>query len=95
LNCLWVCSELQLDLIGVRDVVFLIAAPEALATASADLSGVGHAIKEATSAAARAGGPGGVGIGNTGGNGGSAGFGGGGGGSIGGNAGDGIDGQDL
>ena len=31
---------------------YLIAAPEALATASADLSGIGQAIKEATSAAA-------------------------------------------
>ena len=31
---------------------FLIAAPEALATASADLSGIGEAIRDATSAAA-------------------------------------------
>jgi hypothetical protein len=32
---------------------YLVAAPEALATASADLSGVGEAIREATSAAAQ------------------------------------------
>ena len=31
---------------------FLIAVPEALATASADLSGIGQAIREATAAAA-------------------------------------------
>ena len=31
---------------------YLIAAPEALATASADLSGIGEAIKQATAGAA-------------------------------------------
>ena len=38
--------------IGAHDVVFSEPAPEALASASADLSGIGEAIREATSAAA-------------------------------------------